>query len=199
VTKTGSLDQGLDRLQTLLDRHAALGDETRGALANRWLIDQLQARLAARLPMEVQNPTPEVASRLHRWTQIIGAINQLEPAPAAPPANWHTRLLEATSTDNAAAICGSTTVDGQIRIWKFDRRVIQIACSLLLALILIPLFRRTIRIEWSRWLHAHTVISWSLLAGVWWLFLTPSALGPILFVVGLGRTFSQLTSTRTAS
>jgi hypothetical protein len=159
------------------------------------LLDQLQARLAARLPVEVRNPTEDVVRRLQRWTQIIDVINQLEPVPEAPPVSWHARLLEGPVTDSAAAIRGTADGDAQVRLWQFDRRILQIGVAVLLAVILVPLLRQTIRTEWSRWLHRHTAISWTLLAVVWWLFLTPSALGPVLFVFGLVRTCTQHATT----
>lgn len=196
VDEIGSLDQGLDRLETLLERHEALGDETRAAIANRWLLDQLQARLASRLSVEIKNPSDDFTHRLQRWNRIVDAINQLEPVPAAPPISWHARLLEGPVTDSAAAIRGHANKDGVVRFWQFDRRLILGICSIVMVLILIPVFRRTIRIEWSRWLHRHASISWLLLATVWWLFLTPSAFGPALLIVGALRAASQYTPIR---
>jgi len=191
LSQVGSLDQGLDRLEAVLERHAALGAETRGAAANRWFLDQLQARLAKRLPIEVRHPTAEIAQQLQRWNRIVNSINQLEAVPNAPALSWYARLLEGPLTDQTAGIRGVGEKNVPIRFWMFDRRLILAASSLLLALILIPMFRRLIRIEWSEWLHRHVAVSWLLLAGFWWLFLTPSAFGPMLVVVAIGRGMSQ--------
>lgn len=191
LKQIGSLDQGLDRLETVLERHAALGAETRGAAANRWLLDQLQARLAKRLPFEVKRPTKEVADQLYRWNRIVNSINQLEAVPNAPNISWYARLLEGPLTDQTEAIRGVGEQNVPIRFWTFDRRLLLVACSFVLALILIPLLRRLIRIEWSEWLHHHVAISWLLLATFWWLFLTPSALGPLLLIVGMVRAMRQ--------
>ena len=76
-----SLDQSLDWLDTLLDRHAALGADTRAALANRWLIDQTQRRVSLRLPQIVQNRSEQVQQQLTRWKGIVNRINQLERVP----------------------------------------------------------------------------------------------------------------------
>lgn len=191
LTELSSLDQGLDRLETLLERHAALGEGTRGAIANRWLLDQLQSRLATRIPVELRNPGPQSASRVERWNQLIHTINELEPVPPAPPLNWHARLLQGPVTDSLSAIRGRSNNAGQVMFWQFDRRIVLGLCSMITALFLIPILRRSIRVEWSRWLHRHVLISWFLLAIVWWLFLTPSALGPILLVIGLIRAATQ--------
>jgi hypothetical protein len=63
--------------------------------------------------------------------------------------------------------------------------------SLILAIVLIPICRRLIRLEWSGWLHQHVGISWLMLALFWWLFLTPSAFGPVLLILGLIRALLQ--------
>ncbi len=188
VTAVSSLDQSLDRLDTLLDRQAALGDDTRAAIVNRWLIHQLQSRLVALLPSEVENPNPVASERLKRWSLITEAINQLKPVPPTPSISWHARLLEGPATETKSAIRGIGNQEGTIVLWQFNGPVVLFVYSVLLGLLLVPLCRRLIRIEWSEWLHRHVAISWLLLATFWWLFLTPSAFGPVLLVLGLLRT-----------
>jgi hypothetical protein len=182
-----SLDQNLDRLDTLLERHAGLDNDIKAATANRWLIHQLQSRLVARLPAEVERPTEAVRERLNRWERITEEINQLEPVPPAPPLSWQMRLLEGPVTDSDAALRGRTDRPAQFQFWQFNEHLLMYAMSLIVAVILIPICRRLIRLEWSGWLHQHVGISWLMLALFWWLFLTPSAFGPVLLILGLIR------------
>ena len=191
LTPINSLDQGLDRLETLLDRHRVLGSETRGAVANRWGIHQLQARLLNQTAIEVQHPTKASLSRLSRRNQLVGMIDQLEPVPEPQPDNWQTRLMDEPVTDFAGALRGYGTQDGNLQLWLIDRRWLQGIFSSVLAIVLIPLFRRTIRLEWSLWLQRHVAVSWLLLATFWWLFLTPSAFGSILLVVAIIKAVTQ--------
>ena len=191
LAENSPFDQGLDRLEALLDRHHALGSETRGAVSNRWWLHQLQTRLLALVPKEIQHPTKQSNSRLERRAQIVEMLDELEPVPDAPPISWQTRLLDDPATDFEGTIRGSGNHDGFIRLWQFDRRWILGGCSAILAVILIPLLRRIIRIEWSEWLHRHVAVSWLMLATFWWLFLTPSALGTMLLIVALFRAVTQ--------
>ena len=192
LANSSSFDQGLDRLEVLLDRHHALGSETRGAVSNRWWLNQLQTRLLALVPNEIQHSTKQTNSRLQRRAQIVYTLDQLEPAPDAPPSiSWQARLLEEPATDFEGTVRGSGDRNGLIRFWRFDRRWVLGCCSAILAVILIPLFRWVIRVQWSEWLHRHVAVSWLLLATFWWLFLTPSALGTLLLIVSLFRAVTQ--------
>jgi hypothetical protein len=191
LTETSQFDQGLDRLEALLDRHHALGSETRGAASNRWWLHQLQSRLLTLVPKEIEHRTIQSDYRLQRRAQIVESLDQLEPVSDAPSISWHARLLEEPASDFKGTVRGSGNRDGTIRLWRFDRRWILGGCSAVLALILIPLFRRIIRVEWSEWLHRHVAVSWLMLATFWWLFLTPSALGTVLLLVAMFSAVTQ--------
>lgn len=191
LTTVTSLDQGLDRLETLLNRHGILGVETRAGITNRWNIHQLQTLLSNQTAIEVRHPTKSSAERLSRRNQLVDAIDQLEPIPDAQPENWQIRLLEEPVTDFSGAVRGHADTDGRILFWRIDRRWPQGIFSLLLAALLIPLLRRVIRLEWSQWLQRNVAVSWLLLATVWWLFLTPSAFGSTLFLVAIFKAATQ--------
>ena len=199
LTKMNSLDQGLDRLETLLDRQNALGAETRGAILNRAMIQQLQARLLNQTMLEVQKPTSASPQRLARRDQFVADIDQLDPAIEAVPENWQTKLMEEPVTDVSSTLRGQGVEGGIIQVWQLDRRWLQIGFTLLTAVILIPLLRKIIRIEWSDWLQRHVAASWLLLATVWWLFLTPSVLGSILLLTALFRFVIPLKTSRSPS
>ena len=191
LTRVNSLDQGLDRLKTLLDRHSLLGLETRAAEANRWGIHQLQLRLLSQTTLEVRHPTQASLKRLERRNQLVESINQLESVPDATVETWQTRLMEEPVLDYTGAIRGHSDEKGEVRLWRIDLRWLQGAFTLLAACLLIPLFRRTIRIEWSEWLHRHIAVSWLLLATFWWLFLTPSSFGSFLLIVAAIRAATE--------
>ena len=191
LEKNSQFDQALDRLEALLDRHQALGSETRGAVSNRWWLHQLQMRLLALVPQEIEHRTKQTDSRLKRRAEIVETLDQLEPVPDSPSNNWHARLLEEPASDFEGTVRGVGDRDGTIRLRRIDWRWILGGCSAILAVILIPLLRRIIRIEWSEWLHRHVAVSWLLLATFWWLFLTPSVLGTILLFVALFRAVTQ--------
>ena len=185
------LDQSMDLLETLLDRHAALTAETRGSMANRWLIDRIQQRIKSELPKEFGQRHELLRRHLHRWTELVNRINQLERVPPAPAISWHTRLLEEPVTEGENAIRGRTDQSAHIRVVRFNLQFWKAIGSGILALILVAMFRRTIRIEWSDWLHRHVAMSWLLLSIVWWVFLTPSVLGSCLMIVALVRAMTQ--------
>ena len=191
ITPASSLDQALDRLEALLDRHEALGVDSHGMTLNRSLIDQLQTRIQALLTVEVRQAGTHVEQRLSRWRQLVERIDLLERVPTTTVVNWSARLLDGSTSESDSSIRGYADERIPIVVWQFDRRMMQQIGSIVLALCLIPLLRRTIRIEWSRWLRRHTAISWLLLAFVWWLFLTPSVLGLFLLVVSIARAVSQ--------
>ena len=191
LAENSQFDQGLDRLEALIDRHQALGSETRGAVSNRWWLHQLQVRLLAFVPQEIEHPTKRSDIRLQRRAQIVARLDQLEPVPDAPSMSWHARLLEEPATDFEGTVRGSGDRDGTIQLWQFDRRWILGGCSAIFAVMLIPILRRVIRVELSEWLHRHVAVSWLMLATFWWLFLTPSALGTILLLVALVRAVTQ--------
>ena len=58
---------------------------------------------------------------------------------------------------------------------------------LLLCLVAIPLFRRFIRLDWGEWLDKRTTIAWLMLGLVWWLWLTPGPVGPLIMSIALLR------------
>ena len=187
LTKIDSLDQGLDRLETLLDRHASLSTETRGSAANRWWIDRLYTQLKQQLSKEVRNPSVSLKQQLNRWDQMIEVINRLERVSDSPPAGWQTLLIEHPTPETPTVVFGRKDALDSVRYLQIDRRFVHAGYSVLFALFLIPVLRWLIRIEWSEWLDRQVLVSWLILAFVWWLFLTPSALGPILSLAGFAR------------
>lgn len=191
VSTVKSIDQGIDRLETLLSRHNILGTETRAGIANRWSIHQLQTLLTSQTAIEVRHPTSATPSRLARRNQLVEVIDQLEPIPEAEPETWQTRLLEEPVTDFEGAVRGTIETDGRIQFWRLDRRWPQLLFSLGFAALLIPVLRRIIRLEWSQWLQGNVAVSWLLLATVWWLFLTPSAFGSMLLLVAALKAVTQ--------
>ena len=191
LSKLTSLDQGLDRLETLIERHRALGAETRGAVANRWGIHQLQARLLNQTAIEVQNPTKASLERLSRRNQLVEFIDELEVVPDPLPVSWQSKLLEEPETDFLGAVRGHGENGNVVQLWYLNRRWVQAVLAAVTALFLIPLFRLTIRIEWSEWFERHVAVSWLILATVWWLFLTVSAFGSVLLVVAIIRALTQ--------
>lgn len=198
LMEVSSLDQALDWLETLLDRHAALGADTRAAMANRWLIDQMQKRMRLRLPVEVKQRSEHVVQQLDRWKEIVERINQLERVPPTPPISWRAQLFEGPVADSELAIRGQASPDGTIQLHRWNWQMLRVFSSLLLAVILISMFRRAIRVQWSEWFYQHVAVSWLLLAAVWWLFLTPSLLGPCLVIVALLQARSQYKSAKQA-
>lgn len=191
LATTSSVDQGLDRLEALLDRHDALSIDTYGAQVNRWMLEQLYTKLKTNLPLVVSRPNEQVDSRLRRWSRIVKRLNQLESAPTLQSISWSNRLLDRSDGDSMESLQGSPTNGEFVEVWQFDRHWIQVGSSILLATILIPLLRRIIRVEWSAWLHRNVAISWLLLAIVWWIFLTPSVFGTVLLIVAIIRAAAQ--------
>ncbi|WP_397569681.1 hypothetical protein [Schlesneria sp. T3-172] len=199
LTEVNSFDQGLDRLETLLERHQALGPETRGAAANRWRLDQLQTRLLTHVTRELSSPTKQTEARLQRRSDIIAAIDELEPVPDAPQISWQSRLLEEPPADCEGCIRGLSQHEGRINIVQINDTWLLCTVSCLLALILVPLLRQVIRVKWGQFLDRHISISWLLLALIWWFFLTPSAFGPLLMIVLALRMLISQTSRKPAT
>jgi hypothetical protein len=179
VKITSSITQTMDRLDVLLDRQSMLSVDAHSAATNRWMIDQVYAKLKIMLGSKVREDYST------RWGQIQKRVNQLETSSATPPPSWSTQLIQGDETVNA--IRGHTVQNQQIWIWKYDRRAMNVGLSILFALFLIPIFRRLIRIEWSAWLAVHPALSWIAFAVFWWLFLTTSALGPVVLAGAFGR------------
>jgi hypothetical protein len=191
LTAMSSLDQALDRLDTMLDRHALLRNDTREILENRWALDQLYARVKNQLTSEIRHPDEQSTRRMFRWNRIVKRLNQLEAATTPPPTNWSNQLLDEPQDAGDFALRGSITGEKMIQIRQIDQRFVRSAFMVILPLILVPFFRRTIRIEWSAWLHRHVAFSWFLLATVWWVFLTPSVFGTVILIVAIARAFTQ--------
>lgn len=178
VKITSSIAQTMDRLEVLLDRQSMLSAETHSAATNRWMIEQVSTKLKNMLGAKIREDYS------FRWTQLQKRISQLETSSMVAPLSWSTQLVQGDETVNA--IRGHAVQKQPIRIWNYDRRAMNVGLSTLFALFLIPIFRRLIRIEWSDWLVGHSALSWSVLAAFWWLFLTPSALGPAVLAGAFG-------------
>jgi hypothetical protein len=182
------MDAVFDRLEMLLDRQASLDNDPRAAAANRVLIDELQLRVAARLPGRTTQPSSAaVTVRLKRWNRIVEMINGLGRVPAGdrqPAAARPLALVEEQFVDHPEALRTIVTTDTpRVPFWLIDRRWLSAALALLLCLLAIPLLRNTIRLDWGEWLSARATISWLLLGLVWWLSLTPGFLGPLMIAI----------------
>ena len=196
LTEVNSFDQGLDRLETLLERHQALGSETRSAVANRWRLDQLQTKLLVQVTKELTSPTKQTDERLQRRSQIIEAIDHLEPVPEAPQSSWQSRLLEESAADCSGCIRGQSDREGRIDVLQYNYHWLMNLGSCLLALILVPLLGLLVRMKWGLYIRRQVAISWMLLAMIWWFFLTPSAFGPLLMVVSILRMITPQASAK---
>ena len=189
--QTDWMDAAFDRLEMLLDRQASLDNDPRAAAANRELIDELQRRVAARLPAHTAQASAALAVRLERWNRIVEMINGLErtsPGDRLPLAVRPLASLEEQFVDHPQALRTVATAEApRVGFWLVDRRWLAAALALLLSLIVIPTLRKMIRLDWGEWLSARVTISWLLLGLVWWLYLTPGFLGPLMIAIASAR------------
>ncbi len=184
------MDAALDRLEMLLARQESLGNDPRAAAANRRLVFNLQSQIAARLPRGLARPSRKLPAHLARWNRLVAALNQLESTAPRPPAVTESRArqVEEPFIDLPQALrVGLDTTDHSLSFWLLDRRWIDGVGALLLCLVAIPLFRRFIRLDWGEWLDKRTTIAWLMLGLVWWLWLTPGPVGPLIMLIALLR------------
>jgi hypothetical protein len=185
------MDTGLDRLEMLLARQESLGNDPRAAAANRRLIFDLQNQITARLPRGLARPTKQLTAHLERWNRIVTKLNQLEPTASQIPAATESRGRQVDEPlfdlPNSLRVAPAAA-DHSVSFWLLDRRWVNLVCGLVACLIAIPLFRRFIRLEWGEWLNSRTTIGWLLLGLVWWLWLTPGPLGPLIILIAALRT-----------
>ncbi|MBC8116112.1 MAG: hypothetical protein H7062_17125, partial [Candidatus Saccharimonas sp.] len=188
--QTDWMDAAFDRLEMLLDRQASLDNDPRAAAANRELIDELQLRVAARLPARTTRASAALAVRLERWNRIVEMINGLERTNTgdkrlvARPLSY----LEEQFVDHPQALRTVATAETpRVAFWLVDRRGLAAAMALLLGLIVIPSLRKMIRLDWGEWLSARVTVSWLLLGLVWWFYLTPGFLGPLMITIATAR------------
>jgi hypothetical protein len=185
------LDAALDRLEMLLDRQQSLGNDPRAAAANRRLIDELQTQIARRLSVRSARPSATLTEQLNRWNRVVETMNRLEPSPTAPPFPIDVRITELEEPfielpqTLRPVLSATEPAIHAVDFWTVDRRAVQATTALLLSLIVFPLLRRLIRIEWGVWLSAHTTIAWILLGILWWTCLTPGAFGPLIIAVAV--------------
>ena len=185
--QTDWMDAAFDRLEMLLDRQASLDNDLRAAAANRELIDELQSRVAARLPAHTAQTSSALTARLERWNRIVESINGLDRTGtgdklllAARPFSY----LEEQFVDHPQALRTIATAEApQVDFWLVDRRWLAVVLALLLSLVVIPSLRQLIRLDWGEWLSVRVTISWLLLGVVWWFYLTPGFLGPLMIAV----------------
>ena len=185
------MDAAFDRLDVLLDRQASLVNDPRAAAANRSLIDELQVRVATRLPARAARSSTGLSTRLERWRGIVDAINDLERPAAAdklPLVERPLRPLEEQFVDHPHALRTVATRESpRVGFWLIDRRWLALLLGLLLSLIAIPSLRYLIRLEWGEWLSTRVTVSWLLLGVVWWLYLTPGFFGPLMIALATLR------------
>ena len=188
---TDWMDAAFDRLEMLLDRQASLDHDPRAAAANRELIDELQSRVAARLPAHTTQASSALTARLERWNRIVESINGLErvvPLDRLPLAARPLSYLEEQFVDHPQALRTIATAEApRVGFWLVDRRWLAVVLALLLSLIVIPSLRRLIRLDWGEWLSVRATISWLLLGVVWWFYLTPGFLGPLIIAMATIR------------
>ena len=189
--QTDWMDAAFDRLEMLLDRQTSLDNDPRAAAANRELIDELQSRVAARLPARTAQPSSALTARLQRWNRIVESINGLERTDtgdklllAARPLSY----LEEQFVDHPQALRTIATAEApRVGFWLVDHRWLAVVLALLLSLIVAPTLRQLIRLDWGEWLSVRVTISWLLLGVVWWFYLTPGFLGPLMIAVATVR------------
>ncbi|MBS0203685.1 MAG: hypothetical protein JSS49_12340 [Planctomycetes bacterium] len=185
------MDAALDRLEMLISRQESLGNDPRAAAANRRLIFDLQTQITARMPRGLANPSSKLPSHLERWNHIIATLNQLDPLPATRPgSSVEARVLQVEEPflDLPQALrVALTNEHPSVDFWLLDRRWVDTVGALLVCLVAIPIFRRFIRLDWGEWLNARTTVAWLLLGLVWWLWLTPGPIGPLIITVALIR------------
>ncbi len=191
LPQTDWMDAAFDRLEILLDRQASLINDPRAVAANRELIDELQSRVATRLPSRTVQASAALTARLERWRGIVETINGLERSTAIdkqPFADRPLRHLEEQFVDHPDALRIVATVESpRVGFWLIDRRWLALLLGLLLSLITIPTLRHLIRLEWGEWLSTRVTISWLLLGLVWWFTLTPGFLGPLVIAMAAIR------------
>ena len=185
------MDAAFDRLEMLLDRQASLDNDPRAAAANRELIDELQTRVAARLPARTAQASSVLAEQLERWNRIVEAINGLEKVIPGDIPSLTTRplsYLEEQFVDHPQALRTIATAEApRVGFWLVDRRWLAVVVALMISLIAIPLLRQLIRLDWGEWLSARATISWLLLGVIWWFYLTPGFLGPLMIAIATVR------------
>ncbi len=195
LARTDWMDAAFDRLEMLLDRQVSLDNDPRAAAGNRELMNELQTRVAARLPTRTAQPSAALAVRLERWNRIVERINGLERPGVGdrlPPAARPLSYLEEQFVDHPQALRTVATMESpRADFWLVDRRWLAAAMALLLSLIAIPSLRRMIRLDWGEWLSARATISWLLLGVVWWVYLTPGFLGPLMIAIAIARAASR--------
>lgn len=189
------MDTALDRLEMLLARQESLGNDPRAAAANRRLIFELQAQIAARLPRGLSQPSQKLPEHLRRWNRIVGELNRMEPqATPRPPTPAEVRIQPAEEPllDLPQALRVALPADhNSVNFWVLDRRWLNAVSALLLTLIAIPIFRRFIRLDWGEWLSVRTTLAWLLLGSIWWLWLTPGPFGPLIITIAIARATLQ--------
>ncbi len=194
------MDAALDRLEMLLARQESLGNDPRAAAANRRLILDLQSQFTARLPIGISSPTAKIAMHLTRWNRIVAMLNQMEPSTTPRnPTIVEPGLLQVEElfVDLPQALRVSLTADNHaVNFWLLDRRWINAVGALILSLIAIPLFRRFIRLDWGEWLNRHTTLAWLMMGLIWWLWLTPGPVGPLIMVIAILRSGIQRQQSR---
>jgi len=183
------MDAALDRLEMLIARQESLGTDPRAAAANRRLIVDLQSTITTRLPRGLDRPNEQILAQLRRWNRIVAELNQLEqvfPAPALPEAA--ARSIDAPFADLPGALrLAVDPVDPSVSFWQLDRWALEILGILSLGLIALAVFRRLIRLEWGEWLSLRTTLAWVLLGMIWWIWLTPGPLGPLIVAIAILR------------
>lgn len=184
------MDSALDRLEMLLDRQESLGTDPRAAAANRRLIVDLQAQITRQIPSGLDRPTPVVMAQVQRWNRIVAALNQLEQSPSLPevPEPTAIRGAETAFVDLPGAIrMAVDPAHPAVTFWQLDRGSLDLVGALLIGLVAIPVFRRIIRLDWGEWLSLRSTLAWMLLGLVWWIWLTPAPLGPLMMAITLLR------------
>jgi len=185
------MDAALDRLEMLLARQESLGNDPRAAAANRRLIFELQAQITARLPRGLSQPSQKLPQHLQRWNRIVSELNRLEPQGTprlSTTGEARIQPVEEPLLDLPQALRVALPEDHHsVNFWVLDRRWLNAVGALLLTLLAIPVFRRFIRLDWGEWLSARTTLAWLLLGSIWWLWLTPGPVGPLIITIAIVR------------
>lgn len=192
------MDAGLDRLEMLLARQESLGNDPRAAAANRRLIFELQSQISAQLPRGLARSSKKLPDHLQRWNRIVATLNswesQSQPAAMAEPHVMPVAepYLDLPQVLRIAPAPGVATLN----FWVLDRRWLNSVGAILLLLILLPILRRSIRLDLGEWLSARSMLAWLMLGLVWWLWLTPGPAGPLIITIATVRSLLQRRQSR---
>jgi hypothetical protein len=200
LEKIEAFDYALDKLQTLHEMNESQGNgRHRPPLWNlllrqqRMIENQLSHSGQATSASSLWKARRE---RFERISQGIAAIQtrlpQDGPVREAQTNDWPVAVGESMTivvAPNRSALLGRMLQSESqslpsISFWIVENWVVA-AILLLIALPLIPVVRRLVKLDIGGWLSRHQPAAWALLGLLWWTCLRPSELGIVLLLVSL--------------